>query len=217
MKGNSGFDSSGGRAMGPGVWASRLKRARRRLSASWALTGSSSLAGRRGARRDRRSPRWNETTRCPRCRMSAASEPECSDAGRTGAARRDSGRLRPLPGRDAAAVAQDYVTVADRAGDFDLESFDGRIHVARGASGGHFFAHDVPGFQGVAQLEVTPAAVTEPIGGKRNSKCGANHSFLIGYPAARSSSKISCQSSSTKWGSMKRSCSAVPQGISLRR
>ena len=52
--------------------------------------------------------------------------------------------------RNAAAVAQDDVTVADSTCYFDLDAFDRGIHVAGRACAGGFFAEYVPWFQGMA-------------------------------------------------------------------
>ena len=77
-----------------------------------------------------------------------------------------------------AAVAEHDEAVAWNARDLDLDAFHRRIDVAGRAAAGGLFTEDVPGFQGVAQFDGDAAAVTEPIRGKRNSKCGANHSCL---------------------------------------
>ena len=72
------------------------------------------------------------------------------------------------------------------------------------------------GSSACAQLELDAAELRlRRSAGKRNSKCGANHSARSGSPcAARGRRRRRRNRAQTKCGSMKRSCSAVPQRTS---
>ena len=61
----------------------------------------------------------------------------------------------------------------------------------------------------------TPSTWIDPILGKRNSRCSANHSSSKLKPDCRKAPSTSKKSSRTKCGSMNRSWSAVPQRIRL--
>ena len=185
VDGKSGFSSRHRRHPGPGVCPMAKNRARRRASASFEFTGNVLVAPPArmrhmvGAAADRRGP-----LQCRPGRRRAACAPESSDAGSAAAARRDSARRRrtrpscPVGcSGSATAVAGHRMALADQPGHLHLQPLDRGIDVARRAARAGLLAEHVPGLDRLAQLDLD--AVVGRRGrtsGKRNSRCGANHS-----------------------------------------
>ena len=142
------------------------------------------------------------------------------------AARRGSARRRRIRRRcrsAAAAAARPLqvsdVALADQAGDLDLQALDAtNRRSARCRRRAPSSPSTCQGSSAVRSSTCDAARGEIAERGKRNSKCGANHSAsqrvaeLAAVPRSRRSK--SCQ---TKCGSMKRSCSSVPQRLSRAR
>jgi len=58
--------------------------------------------------------------------------------------------------RDPPAVARDDITVGRQPRRLDLQPLDRGIHEAHGSAGRAFLSHDVPGLEGLAQLDFDP-------------------------------------------------------------
>ena len=120
------------------------------------------------------------------------------------------GRLQ----RHAALVAGDDVAAGVGGGELDLQALDRAVGVADGAADGAGLAEDVPGLERLAELEVDAvgldlAAEREAELGLRLEPVGAHvEAVRRGGRAARRGSPAQ-----TKCGSMKRSCSTVPQRV----
>ena len=146
---------------------------------------------------------------------------DASDAAPTAAARRGSARRRRTrrPCRSAAAARARPLQVSTwrsptRPVTLTCSALDRRIDVAHRAAGRALLAQHVPGLERQAQFDLDAARAKSPSRGKRNSRCGANQSARAGSrsrSAPRARRARSCQ---TKCGSMKRSCSSVPQRFS---
>ena len=116
--------------------------------------------------------------------------------------------------RQAALVAGDEVAVGVGGGELGLEALDGAVGVADGAADGAGLAEDVPGLERLAELEVD-AVGSRP---RRRRGSGTRPGPRTSRGACRSRgrggrARTSRKSAQTKWGSMKRSCSVVPQRV----
>ena len=177
---------------------------------------------RRDASRGTGSRRAIAPSRCRRCRTSAARGRESSGAAPTAAARRDSARRRrtrrcvpvgcsgtrrPLQVIDEA--------IAGQPGDVHLQPLDRRIDVARRAAGRGLLAEHVPRLERLPQRRgesrARPARRTPGSGTRSAARTTRRRSRSR---RRRSSSITSSKSCQTKYGSMKRSCSSVPQRTS---
>src|ERR1700688_2571691 len=83
--------------------------------------------------------------------------------------------LADLPGRlqrHCVAVAGDEIARRREARDLDLQALHRRIHIAHRASRRTLLAHDVPGFERLAQLELDAARGEIAVLGKTEFKVG---------------------------------------------
>ena len=104
------------------------------------------------------------------------------------------------------------ITVGREARDLHLQPLDRRIHVAHRAAGRAFFAHHMPGLERLAQLHFgAEASRSRRTWGSGTRSAARTIRLLSGKPAAFCSAMTSARSCSMKYGSMKRSCSSVPQ------
>ena len=93
-----------------------------------------------------------------------------------------------------------------------LQSLDRRIHVAHRAAGRALLAHDMPGLERLAQFHFrAEASRNRRTWGSGIRSAARTIRLLSGKPAAFCSAMTSARSCSMKYGSMKRSCSSVPQ------
>ena len=196
----------------------RKKRARRRLSASRALTGKASwlqsarmrdviFAATRGAahpaveqvehqRRVHADRRMQRRRRLPRAVAHGGDE------------------LADAPGRaqrHAPPVAGDHIAVRRQSRDLDLQALHRGVDVAHGAAGRALLAHHVPGLERLAQLQLDAARCELAIARKAEFEMRREPGGFA--PAARRRavrSSTSAKSCATKYGSMNRSCSSVP-------
>ena len=117
--------------------------------------------------------------------------------------------------RHAPAVARDDVARAGHAGHLDLQPLDRGIHVPNRPSGARFFAHHMPRLERLPQLEVHAAARHGAVQRETETPDAARTTSVSSpYPLRRRSARTSSKSCATKCGSMKRSCSSVPQRTS---
>ncbi len=99
--------------------------------------------------------------------------------------------------------------------DLDLQPLDRGIDVAGGAAAARLFAQHVPRLDGLPQLDLH-AVVSSPrrAAGSGTRSAARTIPARTAKPHSRSSPSTSRKSCTTKCGSMKRSCSDVPQRTS---
>ena len=117
--------------------------------------------------------------------------------------------------RDPSPVAGERVAIGREAGDLHLQALHRGIDVAHRAARRALLAHDVPGLERLAQLDLG----AEHARSRRTSESGIRSAARTTRLRAESrrwfcSAITSAKSRSTKYGSMKRSCSSVPQRAS---
>ena len=165
------------------------KRARRRASASSALTGRVWSCGRPDGRRGSGSRRSNARSRCRRCRTSAARAARSSDGSPAAAGqarKRTPATASPAvpvaAERQRIAVAGHHVAVAALPRDHDLQRARAKSRRCASAPPAALCSPSTSqGSSAWRSSSDTPRPLDRPSSGKRNSKWGRNHPTSSGH------------------------------------